>query len=332
MNLISLLQETDLNQENTFTQYYYSAFLADREEFTPPTPPSPIHSLSEEKQENGDEQDGLQLWEKKWKNKVTPGDSEEEAAGWDASHKVHQSLGPRTAGDGSDNPDEPVCLVTQPTPASQVGTHQRERSGAIFKRYLDNMQSSTLAAQKPLGLSLSQSAPRSKSMEVISTAALNTKFQFKPQKIFEAAKRIGQGSKSESLENLNTLSTVKEKKQGTVKKFLKETSIPILSANLKKHKAVPVVTETAPSPKQLPPEEPCTTSEMDQPSNLDDGSLVDRASAGSDLQCPLSDAILTLLCELLKEQRSWLTVDRVQQAFTATLAGLFEWYGNPLTP
>ena len=88
-------------------------------------------------------------------------------------------------------------------------------------------------------------------------------------------------------------------------------------------------TERAPSSKQFPlhPEDPCTISKVDQPSNVHDESLLDRASPGSDLQCPLSDAILTLLCELLRERGSWLTVDRVQQAFTATLGGLFEWYG-----
>lgn len=310
---------------------YYSAFLADREESIPPTPPSPVHSLSEEKQENGDEQDGLPLSGKKWKNKVTPSDSEEEAVGWDSSQQVHQSLGPRTAGDGSDNPDDPVA-VSSGIQALLAGCQQRERSGAIFKKYLDNTQSSTgPVARKPLGLSLSQPAPRSKSMEGIATAAPNIKFQFKPQKILEAAKRIGQGNKSESLENPDTVSTVKENKQGTLKKFLKETSIPVLSGNSKKRKvaAVGLGTERDLSPKQLPlqPEDPCAASEMDKPSNLDDGSLVDRATAASDLQCPLSDAILDLLCELLKERSSWLTVDRVQQAFTATLGGLFEWYG-----
>ena len=294
---------------------YYSAFIA---------------ALSEEKQDNGDEQDGLPLWEKKWENKVTPSDSEEETVGFESSH--HQSLGPRTAGDGSDNPDDPVA-VSSDTKAVLSGCQQREQSGAIFKKYLDNTQSSTgTVTHKPLGLSVCQPAPRSKSMEGISTAAPNVKFQFKPQKILEAAKRIGQGSKIETLENPDTVSSVKEKKQGTLKKFLKETSIPVLSGNSKKRNvaaAVGLCTERAPNTKQLPlrPEAPCAASEMDQPSNLDDGSFVDRASAVSDLQCPLSDAILNLLCELLKERRSWLTVDRVQQAFTATLGGLFEWYG-----
>lgn len=310
---------------------YYCAFLADREEFIPPTPPSPVHSVSEE----CDEHDAPPpLWGKKWKNKIAPSNSEDEAIDEDTAHQVHHSLGPRTAGDGSDNPDDPAAMSTdmQVAPVPQGGFHQRERSGAIFKKYLDNSQSNTgHAAHKPLGLSVSQPPPRSKSMEGIATAAPNLKFQFKPQKILEAAKRIGQGSKSESLENPATVSNLKEKKQGTFKKFLKETSIPVLSGNSKKQKDAPIGwdTERGSSPKHLPlqPEDPCLASEMDQPSYLDGGSFVERTSSGLDLQCPLSDAILNLLCELLKERRSWLTVDRVQQAFTAALGGLFEWYG-----
>ena len=300
------------------TSFYYSAFLANQEEFNPPTPPSPIHSLSEEKHENGDEQDGLQLWEKKWDREVVPTDSEDDAVGWDTNHQARQSLGPRTAGDGSDNPDDPVALPSdnQSVPVSYPAIHQRGRSGALLKKHKDNLPSSTPAiTHKPLGLSLSQPAPTSKSVEGITMAASSSKFQFKPQKILEAAKRIGK--KSESAEGLDVPSTIKERKQGTLKKFLQE-----------KHKII-LGTERAPSLKQLPlhPEDPCTVSKVDQPSNVHDESLLDRASPGSDLQCPLSDAILSLLCELLKERGSWLTVDRVQQAFTATLGGLFEWYG-----
>ena len=301
------------------TSFYYSAFLANQEEFNPPTPPSPIHSLSEEKHENGDEQDGLQLWERKWNREVAPSDSEDEAVGWDTNHQACQSLGPRTAGDGSDNPDDPVALPSdnQSAPVSYLAIHQRGRSGALLKKHKDNLPSSTPAiTHKPLGLSLSQPAPTSKSVEGITATASSSKFQFKPQKILEAAKRIGK--KSELAEGLDVPSTIKEKKQGTLKKFLQEKQKIILG------------TERAPSLKQLPlhPEDPCTVSKVDQPSNVHDESLLDRASPGSDLQCPLSDAILSLLCELLKERGSWLTVDRVQQAFTATLGGLFEWYGK----
>ena len=314
-----LLQDIYFNQENCLMSFYYSAFLANQEEFSPPTPPSRIHSLSEEKQENGDEQDGLQLWEKKWKHKVTPSDLEDEAVGWDTNHQLHHSLGPRTAGDGSDNPDDPVVRQTnQSVSALHSGFHQRRRSGALLKKHKDNLPTSTpVAAHKPPGLSLSQPEPRSKSMEGIATATSSNKFQFKPQKILEAAKRIA--SKSESADSLDAPSTTKEKKQGILKTFLQE-----------KRKIIPLVlgTEEAPSSKQLPlhPEDPCPVSEVDHPSDLHNESLLDRASPGSDLQCPLSDAILTLLCELLKERGSWLTVDRVQQAFTATLGGLFEWY------
>lgn len=285
-------------------------------EFNPPTPPSPFQSLSEEKQENGDEQDGLK---KMWKHTVMPCDSEDEAVGWDTNHQVRQSLGPRTAGDGSDNPDDPVALSPDDQSASALhsGFHQRGRSGALLKKHKDTLLSSTPAvAHKPLGLSLSQPAPRSESMEGITMAASSSKFQFNPQKILEAAKRIRSTSEPPG-EGLDALSTVKEKKQGTLRKFLKE-----------KRKVVPLVSGAAPSTRQLPlhPEDPCTVSEMDQPSDLQDESLLDRASTGSDLQCPLSDAILNLLCELLKERGSWLTMDRVQQAFTAALGGLFEWY------
>lgn len=313
-----MLQDIDLDQENSLTSFYYTAFLANQEEFNPPTPPSPIHSFSEEKLENSDEQDGLQLWEKKWNHDVAPTDSEDEAVGRDTNHQARQSLGPRTAGDGSDNPDDPVALSSdnQSAPVLHPAIHQRGRSGALLKKHKDNLPSSTPAvAHKPLGLSLSQPAPVSKSVEGITMAASSSKFQFKPQKILEAAKRIGR--KSESTEGLDVPSTTKEKKQGTLKKFLQEKQ-KIISG-----------TERAPSSKQLPlhPEDPCTISKVDQPSNVHDESLLDRASPASDLQCPLSDAILTLLCELLKERGSWLTVDRVQQAFTATLGGLFEWYG-----
>ena len=309
-----MLQDIDFNQENCVMSFWYSAFLANQEEFSPPSPPSPIHSFSEETQENGDKQDGLQLWGKKWKHKVAPFDLEDEAVGWDSKHQVHQSLGPRTAGDGSDNPDDPVVRQTnQSASALYPGFHQKGRS----EKHKGNLPSSIPAvAHKPLRLSQTLPEPRSKSVEGVTTAASSSKFPFKPQKILEAAKRIG--SKSESADGLDVPSSLKDKKQGMLKKFLQE-----------KRKSVPLVsgTEEAASPKQLPlhPEDPCPVSEVDHPSDLHDESILDRASPGSDIQCPLSDAILTLLCELLKERGSWLTMDTVQQAFTATLGGLFEW-------
>lgn len=317
--------------------YCYSAFLADREEFSPPTPPSPMYSFTEEKQENVDEQDAGKLWGRKWKNRVMPSDSDDEGIEWEAHHKTHQPLGPRTAGDGSDNPDELTAAAsnnkfssTQVTgmPVLQAGNHKRERSGAIFKRYLD-VHASTSQVHRPLGPSISHPVPRSKSMEGIATAASASKFHFRPQKILEAAMRIGQGSKSGSVESLDTLPTEKEKKQGPLKKLLKESSIPVLGAHPKKQRAAPLDLERAPSPvtQPLKPDDPCAPSDMDPPSNLDKEALVEGASSVSDLQCPLSDAILTLLCELLKERGSWLTVDRVQQGFSATLGGLLEWYG-----
>ena len=104
----------------------------------------------------------------------------------------------------------------------------------------------------------------------------------------------------------------------------------MLSGHPKKQKPTPVGIDRVPSPITLPlkPDEPCTGSEMDRPSNIDDRSLTEGACGGSDVQCPLSDAILALLCELLKDRASWLTVDRVQQGFSATLGGLLEWYGT----
>lgn len=297
-------QGIGFDQESNSTESYYLAFLAYHKEFTPPTPPSPIQSHSEEKYKNSDEQDGFHLWKEKLDKNVADSDSEEEASLWDA----RQSLGLRTAGDGSDNPDDPI-----PAPAGQVLSFQRVRSGAIFKKYLPN----NLLA--PESLAANQPAPRSKSMEEIASVPSTSKFQFKPQKILEVAKRIGQGNRSESLENLDTLST--SKKPGTFKKSLKENSVPILGANPKKRKFASS-TELL-----LHPEEPCIVSRMDQPSNPESGSHMDRSSAGSDLQCPLSETILALLCELLKEHRSWLTIDRVQQAFMAIFGGLFEWYG-----
>lgn len=282
---------------------------------------------------NLDEEDAGKLWGRKWNNKVLPFDSGED--GWDVYLKTHQPLGPRTAGDGSDNPDElaPVSSnnkfpSSQPTATSvsQSGPLNRERSGAIFKRYLD-VQSGASQGNWPPGQSPTHPVPRSMSMEGIASAAPTSKFQFKPQKILEAAKRIGQGSQSGSMESLDVLPNEKEKKQGALKKLLKESSIPILGGNLKKKKAAVVGKEEAPSPITQPPkaDEPCAFSEIDQPSSFDDRSLAEGAVTGSNLQCPLSDAILALLCELLKDRGSWLTVDHVQQGFSGTLGGLLEW-------
>ena len=315
----------------------YSAFIVDQEEFAPPTPPSPMSSFSEEKQEILDEQDAGRLWGRRLKNKVMPFEPDEEGVGWDAGQRACQPLGPRTAGDGSDNPGEPAVASSnnkllanqvRSTPVFQAGTETRERSGAIFKRYLDVQSSSSQAHNRPLGNSLSYPVPKSKSMEGIATAGLTSKFQFRPQKILEAAKRIGQGSKSGSMESLDVLPTDKGKKQGNVKKLLKESSIPVVGGNPEKQKADPIsMKRDSPVTQPLKPDEPCTVSQMDQPSNLDNRALTEGASSGSDLQCPLSDAILALLCELLKDRGSWLTVDRVQQGFSGTLGGLLEWYG-----
>lgn len=165
-------------------------------------------------------------------------------------------------------------------------------------------------------------------MEGISTSAPTTKFTLRPQMILDAAKRIGQGSKESSGKSLDQLPTEKEKKPRPLKKILKESTIPVLGGRGKRQKQTAVDKDTGLSRvTALAPDEPCTVSEMDQPSNLDERSLEERASSGTDLQCPLSDSILALLCELLKDRGSWLTVDRVQQGFSGTLGGLLEWYG-----
>lgn len=284
-------------------------------------------SFADEKQENLDEPDAGQLWGKRWKNKVMPYDLDEEGTLLDNYLKECQILGPRTAGDGSDNPDEPSPMPhLTSTPALQSGASKRERSEAVFKRHPD-VQSSTSQDQMPLGHSVDQPMPDSKSVEGITSATPTGKFQFKPQKILEAAKRIGQGSKSGLMEGLDTLPNEKEKKRGALKKLLKESSFPVLGGNSRKQKAVAVSTEEAPAPltQLLRPEEPSAFSEVDQPSNFDLRSFPEEPPSGSDLQCPLSDAILALLCELLKDRDSWLTIDRVQQGFAATLGGLLEW-------
>ena len=207
------------------------------------------------------------------------------------------------------------------------GIVQRERSGAIFKPFLD-AQSSTSKAHKPVRQSLSLPMSRSKSLEGISTSAPTTKFTLRPQMILDAAKRIGQGSKESSGKSLDQLPTEKEKKPRPLKKILKESTIPVLGGRGKRQKETAVDKDTGLSRvTALAPDEPCTVSEMDQPSNLDERSLEEGASSGTDLQCPLSDSILALLCELLKDRGSWLTVDRVQQGFSGTLGGLLEWYG-----
>ena len=165
-------------------------------------------------------------------------------------------------------------------------------------------------------------------MEGISTSAPTTKFTLRPQMILDVAKRIGQGSKESSGKSLDLLPTEKEKKPRPLKKILKESTIPVLGGRGKRQKHSAVDMDVGVSRvTALAPDEPCTVSEMDQPSNLDERSLEEGASSGTDLQCPLSDSILALLCELLKDRGSWLTVDRVQQGFSGTLGGLLEWYG-----
>lgn len=166
-------------------------------------------------------------------------------------------------------------------------------------------------------------------MEGISTSAPTTKFTLRPQMILDAVKRIGQGSKESSGKSLDLLPTDKEKKPRQRKKILKESTIPMLGSRRKgqKHPAVDMDVGLS-RVNALAPDEPCTVSEMDQPSHLEERSLEEGASSGTDLQCPLSGSILALLCELLKDRGSWLTVDRVQQGISGTLGGLLEWYGT----
>ena len=78
----------------------------------PPTPSSPMYSSSE----GFDEPDaGL----RKRSNRVSPY-PEEEAFAWDVCYGTDRPLGPRTAGDGSDNPDE---LSATPSSKNFHSTH-----------------------------------------------------------------------------------------------------------------------------------------------------------------------------------------------------------------
>ena len=321
-----------MNQGTDFSMHCFSAFLSDHVESSLPSSPSPLPGG---KQEIFDEKDAGELWGKK--NKVMPFDMNKEAGLWESYFKVSQHLGPRTAGDGSDNPDELSSTFPSNSPsfaqlAKTLGLHsdesKSEGSGAAFKRYLD-VQSGYHEHQRPVQhLCVSQSLPRSKSMERISSEAMQGKFQFKPQKIFEAAKRIGQGNKSVSMESLEMASTEREKKRGALKKLFKEAPAKVFGRGPKKQKHVTEGMGDVPSPVGHPfdEEKPNALSAIDPPSSLDEMSFTNRASGGSDLQCPLSDAILSLLCELLKDHDSWLTINRVHQCFSATLGGLLEWY------
>lgn len=322
-----------MNQGTDFSMHCFSAFLSDHVEFSLPSTPSPLHVG---KQEIFDEKDAGQLWGKK-NNKVMPFDMNDEAGVWESYFKVSQHLGPRTAGDGSDNPDELSSLSPSNSPpfpqlAKTGGSHSHESksegSAAAFKRYLD-MQSGCHEHQRPVHhLAVSQSLPRSKSMDEISSEATQGKFQFRPQKIFEAAKRIGQGNKSGSMESLEIPSTEREKQHGALKKLFEESAAKVFGGNPNKQKHIKEGLGENPSPvgHSLNEEEPNALSAVDTPSSIDERSFTERASGGSDLQFPLSDAIFSLLCELLKDHDSWLTIDRVHQFFSATLGGLLEWY------
>ena len=321
-----------MNQGTDLSMHCFSAFLSDCVEFSLPSSPSPLHVG---KQEVFDEKDAGQLRGKK--NKVMPFDMDEEASVWESYFKVSQHLGPRTAGDGSDNPDELSSISPSNSPpfpelAKTVGSRsdesKSEGSAAAFKRYLD-VQSGCHEYQRPVHhLAVSQSLPRSKSMEEIFSEATLGKSQFRPQKIFEAAKRIGQGNKSGSMESLEIQSTEREKQHGALKKLLEESAARVFAGNPNKQKHIKEGSGENPSPvgHSLNGEEPNALSAVDTPSSIDERSFTERASDGSDLQCPLSDAILSLLCELLKDHDSWLTIDRVHQFFSATLGGLLEWY------
>lgn len=321
--------EAGVNQGTDLSMHCFSAFLSDCVEFSLPSSPSPLHVG---KQEVFDEKDAGQLRGKK--NKVMPFDMDEEASVWESYFKVSQHLGPRTAGDGSDNPDELSSMSPSNSPpfpelAKTAGSRSDESEGSAvaFKRYLD-VQSRCHEYQRPVHhLAVSQSLPRSKSMEEISSEAALGKSQFRPQKIFEAAKRIGQGNKSGSMESLEIQSTEREKQHGALKKLLEESAARVFAGNPNKQKHIKEGSGENPSPvgHSLNGEEPNALSAVDTPSSIDERSFTERASDGSDLQCPLSDAILSLLCELLKDHDSWLTIDRVHQFFSATLGGLLEW-------
>ena len=86
----------------------------------PPTPPSPMPSSSE----GFDEPDaGL----RRRTNRVSPY-PEEEPFAWDACYSTDRLLGPRTAGDGSDNPDE---LSSTPSSKTFQSTHVTTNTPAM---------------------------------------------------------------------------------------------------------------------------------------------------------------------------------------------------------
>ena len=248
-----------------------------------------------------------------------PCDTDEDGSD-DESCRIRQSLGPRTAGDGSDNPEEfTSCAshnslvevgIPRSVGASQmhVSAHLRERSG----EYLESLQSDILTERLSHSVPPSGSESKERVVSQVQTTARNT-FPFGAHKILEAAKRFGHGAKSGL--NLNASS----EDENPFRKLARECS-PGGSA-----KILPFGSKVVHSPEavKLKPEEPSAMSAMDHPSDIDDDSR--GIPTQSDLQCPLLHSLLNVSLELFHEHRSWITLDRVQQAIVATFGGLLEW-------
>ncbi|XP_048590138.1 uncharacterized protein LOC5517514 [Nematostella vectensis] len=69
---------------------------------------------------------------------------------------------------------------------------------------------------------------------------------------------------------------------------------------------------------------PLAMSNSDEPSSEVQGAATDIQPG--EPQCPLSEAILALTCEVLKGRGSWASLERVQQGFLGVFSGLFEWF------
>ncbi|EDO45493.1 predicted protein [Nematostella vectensis] len=67
---------------------------------------------------------------------------------------------------------------------------------------------------------------------------------------------------------------------------------------------------------------PLAMSNSDEPSSEVQGAATDIQPG--EPQCPLSEAILALTCEVLKGRGSWASLERVQQGFLGVFSGLFE--------
>ena len=68
------------------------------------------------------------------------------------------------------------------------------------------------------------------------------------------------------------------------------------------------------------------TNELAARSKNETLSTIDARKADEDIPWPLSDAVMSFLCQGLKGYNCWLTYENVQQALLYSLGGLLEWY------